>query len=534
MGLSATKASSFVNKVGLLLESSVLIRNIFSNWASVGINLVVAFLLSPFLVHSLGDSAYGLWVLVLSVTGYMGLLDTGLRVSIVKHTAACNARGDSEELNRVLHTGLTLYGSLSLVVILLSMIAAVYFDALFNVPATDIATGRVLVFIAGLNVALSLPLGVVGGLLAGLQRYDLLNLSSIVVLLVRTALIVGAVRAGWGVVGLGWIHVVSQVLTGVILFRMAKRQFPRLDLRLRRVDGAMLRSLYSYSGYIVATNGAILLLFYSGEVLIGMVIGTAAVTSYAIARSLVQYLSTVVGAMTQVFHPYASDQHERGNASALRDVLLVGTKTSLLIALPVGAVLLIVGPTFISLWMGPQYGRSAGMLLGLLTVSQVIWLSQSTAGNILMGVGKHHVIARGTIAAGLAAIVVAVLLAPLFGSIGIAAGPLLPIAVWAAALPLTTARTVNIRLRDYFRHAYLGPLAAVLPFAATLFLVSRTWPPSSLPALALQVFVSLTTFVFSTYFLAFDTVERQRWIVRLRAMRHAPEPAQVGSRDAIR
>jgi len=65
----------------------VLIRNIFSNWASVAINLAVAFLLSPFLVHSLGDSAYGLWVLVLSVTGYMGLLDTGLRVSIVKPVA---------------------------------------------------------------------------------------------------------------------------------------------------------------------------------------------------------------------------------------------------------------------------------------------------------------------------------------------------------------------------------------------------------------------------------------------------------------
>jgi O-antigen/teichoic acid export membrane protein len=515
----------------------VLIRNIFSNWASVAINLAVAFLLSPFLVHSLGDSAYGLWVLVLSVTGYMGLLDTGLRVSIVKHTAECNARGDTEELNRVLHTGLTLYGSLSLIVVLLSFVASMYFDSIFTVPATDVSTGRLLVIIAGINVALSLPLGVLGGLLAGLQRYDLLNVASVIVLLARTALVVAAVSTGFGVVALGWIHVASQVLTAVVFQRLAKLQIPALDLgfhRFREFNRATMRGLYAYSGYIVLNNVAMFLMFYSGEVLIGMFIGTAAVTSYAIARSLVQYLSTIVGSMTQVFHPYASDQHERGNSAALRDVLVVGTKTSLLITLPVGVALLIVGPAFIGLWMGPQYGRSAGMMLAVLTLAQVVWLSQSTAGNVLLGIGKHRVIAIGTLAAGVGAIVASLALVPAFGSEGVAAGPLLPILVWAGVLPVTTARAVNMTLGDYFKHAYAGPLAAVVPFAAVLFWVSRTWPASNLLTFALQVTICLTTFVPAAYFLAFGQVERQRWIARVRAMRQVPEPASVGPRDVIR
>ena len=111
-------------------------------------------------------------------------------------------------------------------------------------------------------------------------------------------------------------------------------------------------------------NVAMFLLFYSGEVLIGMFVGTAAVTPYAIARSLVQYLSTIIGSMTQVFHPYASDQHERGNAAAVSDALVIGTKTSLLIALPIGVAYLIVGPTFVELWMGHGYGQSTGTAVG--------------------------------------------------------------------------------------------------------------------------------------------------------------------------
>jgi O-antigen/teichoic acid export membrane protein len=326
------------------------------------------------------------------------------------------------------------------------------------------------------------------------------------------------------------------VLTGAVFMQMARRQFPALDLRIRRFgsfDRAMMRSLYSYSGYIVLNNVAMFLMFYSGEVLIGMFIGTAAVTAYAIARSLVQYLSTIVGSMTQVFHPYASDQHERGNASALRDVLLVGTKTSLLITLPVGVALLIVGPTFIGLWMGPQYGRSAGPLLVLLTLAQVIWLSQSTAGNILMGIGKHKAIAIGTLAAGVAAIVTSLVLIPSFGSEAVAGGPLLPILVWAAVLPVTTARAVNITVSDYLRHAYAGPLAAVLPYAAVLFWVSRTWPATNLFTFALQMIICLAAFVPSAYFLAFGPAERQRWLAKLRILRQVGEPARVGPGDSV-
>lgn len=502
-----------------------MIRNIFSNWANVAINLAVAFLLSPFLVHSLGDSGYGLWVLVLSVTGYMGLLDTGLRVSIVKHTAECNARRDAEGLNRVLFTGLSLYGSLSVLVVFLSIVAAVFFDRLFNVSPAEVSTGRVLVFIAGLNVALSLPLGVFGGLLAGLQRYDLLTGASIVVLLIRTGAIVGAIWSGLGLITLGWIHVAGQVLSGVLMVWAARYQFPALDLTPRRLERATVRTLYGYSGYIVLNNVAMFLLFYSGEVLVGVFVGTAAVTSYAIARSLVQYLSTIIGSMTQVFHPYASDQNERGNASAVGEALRIGTKTSLLIVLPIALAFIIVGPTFIGLWMGPEYVRSAGPILVLLTVPQIAWLSQSTAGNILLGVGRHQLVTTTNFVTGVAGIILALSLVRTFGTVGVAAAMAIPILVsQAVLLPRWTTRAFGIRGTDYFAGAYLGPMLAAVPFGAALFVISRVWPPHHLLTFAVQVAGCVIAFIPCAYFVAFTSRERQHVLARLRPTR---QPATV-------
>lgn len=499
---------------------SSVVRNIVSNWAGVAVNLVVAFLLSPFLVHSLGDRSYGLWVLVLSVTGYMGLLDSGLRVAIVKHTAEYNANNDTDGLNRTLFTGLTLYSSLSVVVMVLAFGASLMFERLFAVAAEEAATGRTLVLIAGLNVALSLPLGILGGLLSGLQRFDLLNRATVIVLLVRTALIVASVKAGLGLIALGWVHIVAQLLTGVLLIISSRQQFPQLDLSPKWPEWTTVRALYQYGGYIVMNNVAMFLLFYSGEVLIGMFVGTDAVTPYAIARSLVQYLSTIIGSMTQVFHPYASDQNRRGNASAVTEALIIGTKTSLIIALPIGAAYLIVGPRFIDIWMGQGYGHSAGLLLALLTIPQIVWLSQSTAGNILLGVDQHRFITLLNMATGVCGIVLGVLLTPRFGAVGATLGMGIPILVsQALVLPAVTARALKMSLGSYFLNAYLGPLLAVVPFAAVLIAVSRAWPARNLVVFALEVAGSLLVFVPAVYFLGFNRTERALWLSRLRPSR---------------
>ncbi|MGE3507396.1 MAG: lipopolysaccharide biosynthesis protein [Vicinamibacterales bacterium] len=499
---------------------STVIRNVVSNWAGVAVNLVVAFLLSPFLVHSLGDRAYGLWVLVLSVTGYMGLLDTGLRVAIVKHTAEFNASKDTAGLNRTLFTGLTLYSSLSVIVMLLAVGASFLFERLFAVTGDEAAVGRTLVLIAGLNVALSLPLGVLGGLLSGLQRFDLLNRATVIVLLARTALVVAAIKLGFGLIALGWIHILAQLLTGAVLAVYSRQQFPELDLRPKPPEWSAVKALYQYGGYIVLNNVAMFLLFYSGEVLIGMFVGTQAVTPYAIARSLVQYLSTIIGAMTQVFHPYASDQNRRGNTSAVSDALIIGTKTSLLIALPIGGAYLIVGPTFIDIWMGQGYGRSAGLLLALLTIPQIVWLSQSTAGNILLGVDRHRFITMLNLGTGIVGIALGATLAPRFGAVGVTIGMGVPVLIsQALVLPLVTARTLRLPFGSYVAGGYVGPILASVPFAIALLGFSRTWPARNLVTFALQVVASLAVFVPAVYFLAFNRSERALWLSRLRPSR---------------
>src|ERR1700730_16315922 len=62
-------------------------RNVLSNWATYLLSGAVSFFLSPFIVRHLGNSAYGVWVLLVSLTGYLGFLDLGIRGAVTRYVA---------------------------------------------------------------------------------------------------------------------------------------------------------------------------------------------------------------------------------------------------------------------------------------------------------------------------------------------------------------------------------------------------------------------------------------------------------------
>ena len=81
-----------------------ILRNSFSNWSSYLVTAVVGFMLTPIVVQSLGNTRYGLWTLVLSITGYFGLLDLGIRSSVSRFLTRHLALNDETGLNRTAST----------------------------------------------------------------------------------------------------------------------------------------------------------------------------------------------------------------------------------------------------------------------------------------------------------------------------------------------------------------------------------------------------------------------------------------------
>src|SRR5215475_274001 len=137
-----------------------IIKNVGSSWFALGVNVAVGIFLSPFILHRLGDDAFGLWILIFSVTGYYGLFDLGIRSSIVRYVAKYSATNELDELNRLVNTALFSYSLIGLTAMALTLVATYYVGSIFRVPADFLATARCLLLMVGVSVSSGFPIGV--------------------------------------------------------------------------------------------------------------------------------------------------------------------------------------------------------------------------------------------------------------------------------------------------------------------------------------------------------------------------------------
>ncbi len=93
-------------------------QNILSNWMALAVSTAIGFFLAPFIVHRLGNVAYGVWVLVASLSAYMGLLDFGLRGAVMRFVSKGNAQGNHAEAQDAVSAALWIRVWISLAVFL--------------------------------------------------------------------------------------------------------------------------------------------------------------------------------------------------------------------------------------------------------------------------------------------------------------------------------------------------------------------------------------------------------------------------------
>ena len=75
------------------------LRNAVSSYANLIIGIVLSLVLTRVLLVHLGTSTYGLWIVLLSIVGYLGLLDVGVSTAVIRATR-CTVAVDTPASSR--------------------------------------------------------------------------------------------------------------------------------------------------------------------------------------------------------------------------------------------------------------------------------------------------------------------------------------------------------------------------------------------------------------------------------------------------
>src|SRR5947208_7273538 len=86
------------------MRVSLILRAVATSWVAVVANASVGIFLTPYVLHRLGDEAFGVWVLITNLVGYYGLVDAGVRSAILRYVSRHKELKDQKSVNEVLAT----------------------------------------------------------------------------------------------------------------------------------------------------------------------------------------------------------------------------------------------------------------------------------------------------------------------------------------------------------------------------------------------------------------------------------------------
>lgn len=416
--------------------------------------IIIAFFLMPFVIHAVGDRWYGMWTLVGTLMGYYGYLDFGLSVSVQRFIARAIGMDDKDEVNRLLTTAFALFLLLGAIALLATVVIAMA-APLFLADPGETRIFRIVVLILGINTAVSFATAPVNGLLTGHLRYDVSTAVQLAKLVVRTALIVYFIKAGYSIVALAVITFVVDAGGNLARVWITRRMFPEAQISRACYAPSRLREMFSFGGKTFVNQIAELLRFQVDHVVIAGFIGLSSVTTFNIAGQLVSYFRSLLQALVSVLVPLFARYHAEGDKSAAAHAYRLTTKLSGLMAVFGGGAIIVFGQPFIHVWMGPDY-VSAYPPLVVLAVAMTLFVIMEPALTLIYGFGEVGILAKVSLAEAIANLLLSLLLVRPYGLVGVALGTAIPLFFFSLFLMRLGNRLVGVTTGSWIRS--VGPI----------------------------------------------------------------------------
>jgi O-antigen/teichoic acid export membrane protein len=469
------------------------------------VTVLIGLVLTPYVIHTLGDELYGIWTLAVSFVGMFSLLDIGLNAAVGRYVAARIGAKDYAGLNRYLNTGYYIFTGISFIALFIASAAAWYIFQSQEMPHASAVA--VVIIIMGVQFAITLPLQAICGLLIGALRFDIATAIGITFKVISSTAVFLALYFGGGIVALAITSFICTMLERSVTIWFARREVPQAEIAFRHFDKKTVKELFSYSIHIFITSACSLFRNTIPTFIIGGFVGLAAVTHYTIAVTLVAYFEMVVAAVIGILTPVFAQQQANDDFPAIRKTLRFAIKISTTLTIFVGFGMIAWGDLFIERWVGKEYLVAYPWLV-ILIFGYLFGLCQAPASGLLFGLAKHWYYSIVIPLEAVLNIILGLILVQNYGCLGIAIAVTIPrIILHLFAHPFFFCYIVKESVFLYYwnilRIGLICAVALVLPSVATWYLAAPNYP-----ALLLTGIVSSVLYL-PVVFVVFTKTERE-------------------------
>ncbi len=326
--------------------------NMLASLLTFIVGLGIRFVLTPYVVSSLGPEAYGFIGLTANILGYTGLLTIALNSMAGRFITIAYSSGDIDKANKYFASVFYSNIILASVMLLISIGCFIWLEYIINIPKELIFDVKLLFIMLTFNNVIGLIFGIWGIATFIKNRLDLSNIRGIIGNLMNTSILI--CLFGFCMPHIWYMGVAAIVMTSYNLitnWRFAKILTPELVIRKANYQWEKVKELL-FSGVwnLLSRLGNIL-----GQeldlVIANVCIGASAMGYFALTKNVPFLILSLFQTISGVFSPVLTGLYAEGK----KQEMIVEFKKSIrimsfFIALPL-ACLYIYGDYFYGLWL---------------------------------------------------------------------------------------------------------------------------------------------------------------------------------------
>jgi O-antigen/teichoic acid export membrane protein len=436
-------------------------RNFATGYLSVAVSVVSGLIVVPVTLRALGETHYGLLVVMMSVGVFLGVFDAGVGTAAVQQAARASAQGDHERQADIFATSRRFFVVTGVLAVAGTLAVAPFVDSIFNVEPGDVVTARIAFVVVGVTTALSFLVSVPSCAVYAAGRSDRVTSLLVVTSLGTAAGQIAVALAGGGVVGVLVVVAVGTAVSLVALTVLARR-LGVLEPHRGRASRVVLRELLvlGWRNLVIGQGGAIA--YRYDAAVIGAVAPVKAVAPYALSLSTANFTRTISTAGTNLLipsyaHSDALDDRERQFRLFSWAVLV-----SMAITGPAVVCFAAFGPDLLRIWLGSVPDQTWEVMVAL-NLMMLLQLPGHQSGILLAGIAKTKLLARIAIPVALVNLGLSILFTSWWGPIGPVLGSM-PQAVLLefVALPIYCCRSLDVPYSRYLKGSLLPLLPALV------------------------------------------------------------------------
>lgn len=369
-------------------------KNILFSGVGYLLPLLAALVTIPVMVLKLGVDLYGLYIICVSLIGFMVLVDFGIGQTLIKYVAEYEATGKQAQVQSVLGVALAVYLLIgTLTALLLYGFAPTLAGLLYREDATQQVLASEVLRLTAIPLFLSYVNQFFLNVCKAYHRFDLpafihnaANLGGIVSAAVLLLLGLGLVEIIWGYV---WVQFAA-LLFGYLACR---RVLPSGVGLSPRFDRQVLREILNFSVFTFLGNLVTSFTTRADKLLIGSLLGTEAVTYYQVPYTIAQMANGIVHTLVQIAFPRFSEMVAVGNQAGLRRLYARVGELMGLLSMVIAVLLIAVGGEFLALWISPEFAQQAGVILQIIALYFFVHSNTVTGYWVLQAHGQARLTA---------------------------------------------------------------------------------------------------------------------------------------------